>query len=129
MAESREVTRKEPTEAARAEERFRAPAVDIYETEDGVVLLADMPGVTDDGLDVSVDEGVLTMTGQVRREDDMSTAGVLREYEPLSFRRVFSLSSDLSTEGIEGRIKDGVLRLTIPKAEEAKVKRIQIKSG
>jgi len=109
------------------EERYRIPQVDICETEDSLILLADMPGVTEKGVDVSVDEDVLSITGHVSPPQEDSRP-LYTEYEPLPFRRVFTLSQEIRRDGIEGKIANGVLRLTLPKAEEARVRKVPIKT-
>lgn len=128
MVEAKQVSTRPSAEAARSEEPTRIPAVDIYETEENVVLLADMPGVSDDGLDVTVEEGTLSIVGRVNDVQAPEMNVLYAEYRPLTYRRTFTLSSDLRTDGIEGTMRNGVLRLTLPKAEEAKVRRIPIKT-
>lgn len=127
MNESKDIQKTGTRDVAPADESFRIPAVDIFETQDSVVLLADMPGVTDKSIDVTVERDELTIVGHV---EPNSAAGVRRysEYTPLSFRRSFVLSGDMRRDGIEGRMQNGVLRLTLPKADKAKVHRIAIKS-
>jgi len=128
MAETKEITHTRQDAPARADEPYRIPAVDIYETKDNVLLLADMPGVDKEGVSVSVQEGMLEIEGRVAHDGAKDAATLYEEFRPLNYRRVFTLSSDLNTSRIEGVMKGGVLRLTIPKAEEAKVKTIPIKA-
>ena len=115
----------ENSEASTTEQagRFRLPAVDIYETDDSIVLLADMPGVGESGVEVSVDDDMLTILGRI---EDVQTDATHREFHLQPYRRVFNLSTDLNTDGVEGRIQKGVLRLTIPMAPEATVRKITI---
>lgn len=129
MADSRELTRRrnaEPTREAR--EDYRIPPVDIYETPDSLVLMADMPGVGEQGIEVSVEEDTLSIVGRVNTPQPASAAALHTEFEPAPFRRAFTLSRDLKRDAIEGKIQNGVLRITLAKAEEAKVRKIPIKT-
>lgn len=111
----------------RRDEAFRIPAVDIYETEEALILLADMPGVTEKGIDVAVEDDTLSIVGRVEPAAQQARA-LYAEYEVLPFRRVFTLSQEIRRDGIEGKIQNGVLRLTLPKAEEARVRKVPIKT-
>lgn len=129
MAEQKELQRRPTAEMARAaEERFRMPPVDIYETDESIVLLADMPGVSDKNIEVSVEEDTLSIIGRVDAPPPTGARAVYQEYESAPFRRMFVLSDEIRRDGIEGKMQNGVLRLTLPKAEEAKVRKIQIKA-
>ncbi len=110
------------------EEVWSAPDVDIYEMDDGIVLLADMPGVGSDDVEVTVEEGELIIEGRPQPTRIKGSRAVHTEFGPNLFRRVFTLSSDVDASRVEGSISDGVLMVKLPKAEEAKVKRIEIKS-
>lgn len=113
--------------SAAREEQFRTPQVDIYETEEALVLLADMPGVTEKGVDVAVEDDTLSIIGRVDPPAPDSRT-LYAEYEALPFRRVFTLSQEIRRDGIEGKIQNGVLRLNLPKAEEARVRKVPIKT-
>ena len=99
------------------------PAVDVYETETGYVLLADMPGVTVDGLEVHVEEGQLTLRGRPTPTTERPTH---REFTLREYQRTFNLADELDTANITARFQDGVLRLEIPKAARAKVRKIPV---
>ncbi len=113
-------------EVTRQPERYAVPPVDIYEEDDRLVVLADLPGVTRDGLSVQVEQGILTIEGRVARE----TPGNLlsREFELVPFFRQFRLTETVDTDKIRASLQHGVLRLDLPKAEEAKPRRIQIEA-
>jgi HSP20 family molecular chaperone IbpA len=115
-----EVTR----ESTRNQERYITPPVDIYETPDGLVVMADLPGVTKDALDVRVDNNILTLRGIARhpRTGDV----VHREYELINFFRQFELGEKINQGKISAELKHGVLTLNLPKAEEAKPRRIDV---
>ncbi len=101
------------------------PEVDISESEEGLVLYADMPGVTKDNLDIDIREGVLTVTGTVAPERD-NLRLVHGEYEIGGFQRRFTLGEKIDQEKIEAKLENGVLRLTLPKAEAHKPRKITI---
>lgn len=112
------------TESTRNQERYVAPPVDIYETSDGLVVLADLPGVSKDTLDVRVDNNLLTIRG--RADHAVRQEGTYREYELVNFFRQFELSDRVDQQRISADLKHGVLTLTLPKAEEAKPRQIQV---
>ena len=113
----------------RREQPFVVPPVDVYENESGITLLADLPGVSRDRLGVRVDGDslVIEATAQTPQPQDMQL--VYGEAQYPSYRRQFTLSRELDTARIEAQLRDGVLRLTIPKAEEARPRRIQVQAG
>jgi HSP20 family molecular chaperone IbpA len=104
------------------------PRVDIYETETGLVVAADLPGVRPDGLEVTLEKRVLSIYGRVDEEVPEGYSLVYREYEVGDFERQFTLSGDFNINGIEANLKDGMLHLAIPRAPEPEAKRIQIRS-
>jgi HSP20 family protein len=104
------------------------PRVDIYETETGLVVAADLPGVKPDGLELTLEKRVLSIYGRVDEETPEGYSLVYREYEVGDFERQFTLSGDFDINGIEANLKDGMLHLAIPRAPEPEAKRIQIRS-
>jgi HSP20 family protein len=107
-----------------------APAVDIFETEQELVVKADLPDVKPEDLDIRVENNVLTIRGERKFEKKVSEDKYLRvERAYGSFSRSFSLASTVNTEAIKADYKDGVLTLTIPKREEAKPKQIKVQVG
>jgi HSP20 family molecular chaperone IbpA len=104
--------------------RYLVPAVDIYETDDGLTLVADVPGVAKEGLDVGVEDGVLTITGAVPETGaDEATYG---EYDLAPYWRQFHLGDELDVEKIHADLSNGVLTVSLPKAEKAKPKKIAV---
>jgi HSP20 family protein len=105
------------------------PAVDIIENEVGITLLADLPGVTKERLGVKVDGDTLLIEGsaEVRVPDNLQF--VYGEIRNPYFRRSFTLSRELDASKIEANLRDGVLRLHIPKAEAARPRRIEVNAG
>ena len=115
-------TRDEMTRAGRT----YVPQVDIYETKDGLWLWADMPGVDEESLNVHLDNGVLTIEGQVDVKDYENVTPLYTEYNVGNYVRRFTLSNDVDSERIVARMQNGVLSIEIPKAERAKPRRIAI---
>lgn len=105
-----------------------APPVDIFESEASITLLADMPGVSPENLEIDLNEGVLTITGNSASGEANNEEEVFREYRPATYQRKFTLSQSVDQAKIEARLSDGVLRLELPKAEKARPRKIQIKS-
>jgi HSP20 family molecular chaperone IbpA len=120
-----EVQKPTMTERTRHHERYVAPPVDIYETRDGLVVLADLPGVAKDALEVRVDHHVLTLRGHARH----MVPGELtyREYELVNFFRQFELSDTVEQGRITADLQCGVLTLHLPKAEEATPRQIEVR--
>jgi HSP20 family molecular chaperone IbpA len=112
-------------ESTRHQERYITPPVDIYETSDGLVVMADLPGVTKDALDVRVDNNILTLRGIARHPS--TGDAVHREYELINFFRQFELGEKINQGKISAELKHGVLTLSLPKAEEAKPRRVEVK--
>ncbi len=120
--QKQEVAGEEQTRAGRT----FVPQVDICETPDGLCLWADMPGVDDKSVEVRLDEGVLTIEGRVSLDDYENLTPVYTEYNVGNYFRRFSLSADVDTEHIKGRMNNGVLQLELPKAARAKPRRIEV---
>lgn len=102
-----------------------APRVDIVETGDALEILADMPGVTRDGVEVTLEQRVLTIRGRADVPAPEGMAPLYLEYEPGDYERVFALSDAVDPAGIEARVRGGVLHLRLPKAGPAKRQRIE----
>ena len=105
------------------------PPADIYETRDNIVVLAEMPGVAPDGVDITLERRVLTIRGRSAASDHTGYQRVYNEYSDGDYERVFTLSENIDREHIEATLKDGVLHLVLPKAETAKARKIELKSG
>jgi len=104
-----------------------APAVDIYETDDKVVLKAELPGLKKEDIDIQIRDNTLTLKGEKKFEKEVKEENYHRvERAYGSFQRSFTLPSTIKQEGIEASFKDGVLEISLPKVEEAKPKQIKI---
>jgi HSP20 family molecular chaperone IbpA len=104
------------------------PRVDIYETETGLAIIADLPGVGPEDLEVTLEKRVLSIYGRVEEDAPGGYSQAYREYEVGDFERQFTLSGDFDINGIEANLKYGVLHLAIPRAPEAATKRIEVRS-
>jgi HSP20 family protein len=107
-----------------AERSHVSPNVNIIETRDGYILEAEMPGVAKEGLEVSLEDNLLTIAG--RRQPDPSANLLYRESNPVDYRRVFELDPSIETGKINAQIEQGILTLTLPKAEKVKPRRITV---
>ncbi len=104
------------------------PAVDIYESENSLTLVADMPGVPQESIDIDLDADQLTIRGTVPQQEEKGKV-LFKEYAYGDYYRQFTLSSDIDREKIQASMKDGVLKLVLPKAEAAKPRKISITSS
>jgi HSP20 family protein len=110
---------------APVEREYVSPEVNIYETPDGYVLEAEMPGVNKDGLDVTLENNTLTFVGH--RNNDVPKADLLhRESSVADYRRVFELDPAIDTGKISAKMEQGILTLTLPKAERVKPRNIVV---
>ena len=104
------------------------PAVDIFEEKDDVVIKAELPGMNKDDIDLRVENNVLTLTGQRKREKEVTEDGYFRSERAYgTFSRSFTLPTTVDVSKIAASYKDGVLSVNLPKAEEAKPKQIDVK--
>lgn len=131
MTESQELRVQEKKELVGEEEqtvptRYYVPYTDIYETEDALTVVMDMPGVGRDNLDVTVEKGVLTVEGRIELSNYKGLNPVYTEYNVGHFKRSFSLSNRIDQDNINAHMSDGVLTVVLPKVEEAKPRKIKI---
>ncbi len=103
------------------------PPVDIYELEDGVVLFADMPGVPKENLDVQIDKNVLTIKGEIGDIVPKDITPLYVEFNGKAYERAFTLGPDVDVSKIEASMNAGVLKIFLPKSEEVKPKKIEVK--
>ena len=131
--ESKALQAKEKTEVATPAEQTRpglvfTPAVDIFETEKEITLLADMPGVKAGDLNIDLRDNVLNLDGDVKSPEGADEVDVIREYQTGKYYRQFTLSQVIDQGKIDAALKDGVLRLSLPKVEAATPRKIAVKS-
>jgi HSP20 family protein len=134
MAESKELQAREKNEVAASAEQTRpglvfSPAVDIFETDLEITLLADMPGVAADGVNIDLKDGVLTLSADPKPWEGPDESDVSVEFEIGRYYRQFALSDAIDQKRINARLEDGVLRLTLPKAQKAVPRKITVAAG
>lgn len=133
MAETAKDVQKKEAETPEKGELTRArkiysPAVDIIERKDDILVLADMPGVNDASVDITLEKNVLTIYGKVDPEIPEKHTLYLSEYGVGDYQRVFTLTDEVDREKIQATVKNGVLKILLPKAEVLKTKKISVKA-
>ncbi|GBE03326.1 spore protein SP21 [bacterium BMS3Abin09] len=125
--QKQEAAAKEGVERTRSK-RLYVPPVDIIEGRDGLVLVADMPGVDENSVDITLEKNLLTIYGTVEPEIPRGHRMISSEYGIGDYQRTFILSDEIDGGKIEATVKNGVLRLTLPKAEAAKTRKIPVQA-
>jgi HSP20 family protein len=105
------------------------PAVNVYANQDGIVITAELPGVNSEALDVSIHRDTVTLRGERRDEAEGARSYHRRERGQGGFARTFGLPFQVDPDKVEAEMRDGVLRLTLQRAEQDKPKRIRVKSS
>ncbi|MFC1883779.1 Hsp20/alpha crystallin family protein [Thermodesulfobacteriota bacterium] len=131
-SESKSIQAKEKSEVTTLAEQMKpgpvyTPTVDIYETENDIIVLADMPGVKSKDLNIDLKENTLTLDGDVKHQETEQEEYLIREYQTGRYFRQFSVSEQIDQAKINAELKDGVLKLTLPKTEKAAPRKIQVK--
>nr|WP_298148058.1 Hsp20/alpha crystallin family protein [uncultured Pseudomonas sp.] len=103
------------------------PQVDVYESKDGILLVADLPGVPKDKLELRVDNDTLLIEADIAQDTPENMEAAYAEVRLSRYRRAFSLSSELDSSKIDAQLRDGVLSLRIPKHPHAQPRRIEVK--
>ena len=133
-AEARELKVREKQELSTDTEQTRpgavyTPDVDIFESETDITLLADMPGVTTEKMAIDLRDDVLTLTGEAETDGEASEEPLVMEYGVGKYYRQFTLSEVVDQAKITAELKDGVLRLVLPKVEKATPRKITVSAG
>jgi HSP20 family molecular chaperone IbpA len=105
------------------------PRADVYETEEAIIVVADMPGVDENSVDITLEKDVLTINGFVEPMYPEGHKLAYAEYQVGDYVRAFTLSNEIDRDGIEAAVSDGVLRLHLPKLAAAKTRKIAVKAG
>jgi HSP20 family molecular chaperone IbpA len=131
MAENQEMQVQQKREVDKAQEsttpmRAFTPTVDIFETEDALTVVLEMPGVNKDNVDVNLEDGVLTVEGRIDFSKYEGLRPVYTEYNIGPYRRSFRISNQVDQGKIAAEMRDGVITLSLPKVEKAKPRRIQV---
>ena len=133
MSKEHELTTTTPASTtvagAPSDTRFVVPRVDVLEDESGITLLADLPGVPRESLELKVEGDSLLIEGVVATPMPQQLQSVYAEVRVPRYRRTFTLSRELDAGRIEANLKDGVLNLRIPKQEHARPRRIEVRAG
>lgn len=134
MTKSIEVQKKQELTPSEGSERVRdqrvyVPRADIYETDDVVFVIADMPGVNEKNVDITLEKNILKISGLVDADPVAGYQPVYMEYGTGDYERNFVLSNEIDREKIEANVKDGVLYLKMPKVGPAIARKIQVKAG
>ncbi len=125
----REIQHSPSAEAMSEQRPLYSPATDIYETKDAIYLVADMPGVAADDVEITLENRILEVRGKVAPQRPEGLELVYSEYRVGDFQRSFRLSEEIDREHIKARLMDGVLEIELPKAAETKARRIEVKSA
>jgi len=130
-----DVTKQQPQQAAeQTGEQHRSdmvlrPTGDIFEKEDGITILLDMPGVSKERLDINTDRNNLVVEGEIEIDMPKETESLYADVRCTRYRRAFSLSGEqLDTEAVDANLKDGVLRIHIPRRAEMRPRKIEVKA-
>jgi len=131
MSDSQELAVREKQELAQQEEktipgRYYVPAADIFETDDALTLILEMPGVGKNNVDVQIENDVLRVEGKIDFSAYKEVEPVYTEYNVGHYARAFTLSNKIDRDAISARVEDGVLTLTLPKAKDTLPRRIAV---
>ena len=131
MAENKEIAKRTAAEPAKTEERerFIRPRTTVFELDNAVKILMDLPGVSKDNLDISYNRGELTIIGRREKWDREKMRPVYIERFDGGFKRVFAIDDTLDAQKIEAKLNNGVLEIVIPKVEARQPKKIEIKTA
>jgi len=122
-------TKESPTRKVaeeRAPRRTYTPPADVFETAETIEVVTDMPGVDDASLEITLERNVLTLDGRTAVNDPQAVTLTYSEYEAGNYHRAFTLSDEIARDHIKATMKNGVLRLSLPKAGPAKARRIEV---
>jgi HSP20 family protein len=131
--ENKEIQKKEAATPEKAERtrqrRVYNPSVDIIEKQNETVVIADMPGTDETSVDITLEKNLLDIYGKVDPEIPENMRLAVSEYGIGDYHRTFTLSDEIDREKIQASVKNGVLRLVLPKAERAKTRKIEVRPG
>jgi HSP20 family molecular chaperone IbpA len=129
---AKEIQKKEAESPERGERtrtrRVYTPAVDIIERKDDIIVIADMPGVDEKSVDITIEKNVLTISGADEAVIPENRTMYVNEYGIGDYQRVFTLTDEVDKEKIQASVKNGVLKIVLPKAEALKTRKIAVKA-
>ena len=131
MAENQELQVQQKREVNKGEEsttptRAFLPAADIFETENALTVVLEMPGVSKDNVDINIENGLLTVEGRIDFRKYEGLRPVYSEYNVGPYRRSFRVHNQIDQDKIGAEMQDGIITVTLPKAEKAKPRRISV---
>ena len=134
MAETTTEVQKKEADTPKQGERTRqrrvyTPLVDIIERKDDIIVTADMPGVDENSIDITLEKNILTIYGKVEAEIPENHRLYISEYGIGDYHRVFTLTNEIDRDKIQATVKNGILKLILPKAEAVKTKKISVKAA
>lgn len=125
MAEERKVLQR--VEGSEDVRKVFTPSVDVIERKDDIILLADMPGVNTESLDITIEKNVLSINGKVSYDIPDKHKLYFAEYDIGDFKRSFSISEEIDKDKIQATLKNGVLKIVMPKVDVVKSRKIEVK--
>ena len=122
-------TETRPVEAAERTRQTYSPRADVFETGDSIVVVADMPGVDEQSLDITLERNVLTIRGRASSQERPGYRLSYAEFEAGDYERSFALPQETDRARIDAMVSNGVLQLTLPKSQAATARKITVKAG
>jgi HSP20 family protein len=110
-------------------DKYYVPAVDIFETEEAVTVLAEMPGVSKEGVEIDLEDDTLTLRGKMEPQDFGEETILLQEFETGHYLRKFTVAETIDQAKIDARMSDGLLTLVLPKLAPAAPRKIEVQGG
>jgi|AGTN01.2.fsa_nt_gi Molecular chaperone (small heat shock protein) len=114
--------------AEESQRKVYVPRTDIYENGESIIVVADVPGASAETVDLTLEKNILTIHARIENQCQEGYKPIYSEYSLGDYRRMFSLSNEVDRDGIEASVKNGVLKLVLPKSKKAQPKKIAIKS-
>ncbi len=128
MAKENEIVNENTAQGETREKRFVSPAVDIRESASAYLVTADVPGAHESGIQVTLEKDMLEFTARTSNGEPEDIRGVYREFGDHDYRRSFHLNVDVDRDAVEASVKNGVLRITLPKKQPS-VKKVEVKAA
>lgn len=129
MANALSTNEAETNECASSVDRFLIPEADVFESANQIVVLVDMPGVDENSFEITLEKNILTVEGCSKPVHFENYKKTFAECEPGNYRRIFHLSNNIDRDSIQASVKNGVLRLQLPKSKDQMPKKITVKSA
>lgn len=128
MSHAGTLTQEAPKTTQTAPRKIFMPRADVYESREAIVVLADMPGVDESSVDITLEKNVLTLRGNVADTKFPDQKQAWAEYAVGDYERTFTIGTDIQSDAISATVKNGVLKVTLPKAQPAQARKISVKA-